>query len=33
MAGEVYRVLYEGKSPRQGLSDLLRRPLKDELDP
>ena len=33
MAGEVYRVLYEGKSPRQGLTDLLSRPLKDELDP
>jgi glycerol-3-phosphate dehydrogenase (NAD(P)+) len=33
MAREVYRVLYEGKSPRQGLTDLLSRPLKDELDP
>jgi glycerol-3-phosphate dehydrogenase (NAD(P)+) len=33
MAREVYRVLYEGKEPRQGLADLLSRPLKDELDP
>ena len=33
MAREVYRVLYEGKGPRQGLADLLSRPLKDELDP
>jgi glycerol-3-phosphate dehydrogenase (NAD(P)+) len=33
MAREVYRVLYEGKSPHQGLNDLLSRPLKDELDP
>jgi glycerol-3-phosphate dehydrogenase (NAD(P)+) len=27
---EVYRVLYEGKSPRQAVSDLLTRPLKKE---
>jgi glycerol-3-phosphate dehydrogenase (NAD(P)+) len=33
MAREVYRVLYEGKEPRQGLVELLNRPLKDELDP
>ncbi|MDR2947071.1 MAG: NAD(P)-dependent glycerol-3-phosphate dehydrogenase, partial [Candidatus Adiutrix sp.] len=33
MAREVYRVLYEGKEPRQGLVDLLTRRLKDELDP
>jgi glycerol-3-phosphate dehydrogenase (NAD(P)+) len=33
MAREVYRVLYEGKEPRQGMADLLSRPLKDELDP
>jgi glycerol-3-phosphate dehydrogenase (NAD(P)+) len=32
MAREVYRVLYEGKEPRQGLAELLNRPLKDELD-
>jgi glycerol-3-phosphate dehydrogenase (NAD(P)+) len=30
-AREVFRVLYEGKSPRQGLVDLLTRRLKDEL--
>jgi glycerol-3-phosphate dehydrogenase (NAD(P)+) len=29
-AREVYRVLYEGKSPRQGLVDLLTRRLKEE---
>ena len=33
MAREVYRVLYEGKEPRQGMVDLLTRKLKDELDP
>lgn len=33
MAREVYRVLYEGKEPRQGMVDLLTRRLKDELDP
>jgi glycerol-3-phosphate dehydrogenase (NAD(P)+) len=33
MAAEIYRVLYEGKEPRQAMADLLRRPLKDELDP
>ncbi|MDR0882052.1 MAG: NAD(P)-dependent glycerol-3-phosphate dehydrogenase [Candidatus Adiutrix sp.] len=33
MAREVYLVLYEGKEPRQGMVDLLTRPLKDELDP
>ena len=33
MAREVYRILYEGKSPRQGMVDLLTRRLKDELDP
>ncbi|MDR2725668.1 MAG: NAD(P)H-dependent glycerol-3-phosphate dehydrogenase, partial [Candidatus Adiutrix sp.] len=32
MAREIYRVLYEGKEPRQCLADLLSRPLKDELD-
>ena len=32
MAREVYRVLYENKEPRQGLTDLLSRPLKAELD-
>ena len=32
MAREVYRVLYEDKEPRQGLADLLSRPLKNELD-
>ena len=32
MAREVYRVLYEGKEPRQGLTELLSRPLKAELD-
>ena len=32
MAREVYLVLHEGKEPRQGLADLLTRPLKDELD-
>jgi glycerol-3-phosphate dehydrogenase (NAD(P)+) len=30
-AREVYRVLYEGKQPRQGLVDLLTRRLKEEL--
>ena len=29
-AREVFRVLYEGKSPRQGLVDLLTRRLKEE---
>jgi glycerol-3-phosphate dehydrogenase (NAD(P)+) len=29
-AREVYRVLYEGKHPRQGMVDLLTRRLKDE---
>ncbi len=33
MAHEVYQILYEGKEPRQGMVDLLTRPLKDELDP
>ena len=33
MAREVYRVLYEGKEPRQGMVDLLTRRLKDELEP
>jgi glycerol-3-phosphate dehydrogenase (NAD(P)+) len=27
---EVYRILYEGKAPRQALSDLMTRELKDE---
>ncbi|MDR3203418.1 MAG: NAD(P)-dependent glycerol-3-phosphate dehydrogenase [Deltaproteobacteria bacterium] len=31
MAREVYRVLYEDKSPRQGLVDLLTRRLKEEM--
>jgi glycerol-3-phosphate dehydrogenase (NAD(P)+) len=30
---EIYRVLYEGKAPRQGLVDLLTRRLKPELAP
>ncbi|MDR1308581.1 MAG: NAD(P)-dependent glycerol-3-phosphate dehydrogenase [Deltaproteobacteria bacterium] len=30
-AREVFRVLYEGKQPRQGLVDLLTRRLKDEI--
>jgi glycerol-3-phosphate dehydrogenase (NAD(P)+) len=30
---ETYRVLYEGKDPRQGLVDLLTRRLKSELPP
>ncbi len=29
---EVYRVLYEGKAPRQAVQDVLTRPLKKELD-
>ncbi|MBX3181214.1 MAG: NAD(P)-dependent glycerol-3-phosphate dehydrogenase [Polyangiaceae bacterium] len=29
---EVYRVLYEGKSPEQAVEDVLTRPLKRELD-
>ena len=33
IAREVYRILYEGKEPRQGMVDLLTRRLKDELDP
>jgi glycerol-3-phosphate dehydrogenase (NAD(P)+) len=33
VAREVYRVLYEGKSPRQGMVDLLTRKLKDEIHP
>jgi glycerol-3-phosphate dehydrogenase (NAD(P)+) len=33
VAREVYRVLYEGKSPRQGMVDLLTRRLKDEIHP
>ncbi|MDR1545963.1 MAG: NAD(P)-dependent glycerol-3-phosphate dehydrogenase [Deltaproteobacteria bacterium] len=33
MAREVYRVLYEGKQPRQGMVDLLTRRLKNELPP
>jgi glycerol-3-phosphate dehydrogenase (NAD(P)+) len=33
VAREVYRVLYEGKSPRQGMVDLLTRTLTDELPP
>ncbi|MDR2826844.1 MAG: NAD(P)-dependent glycerol-3-phosphate dehydrogenase [Candidatus Adiutrix intracellularis] len=32
MAREVYRIIYEAKEPRQGMVDLLTRPLKDELD-
>ncbi|MDR1050486.1 MAG: NAD(P)-dependent glycerol-3-phosphate dehydrogenase [Deltaproteobacteria bacterium] len=32
-AREVYRVLHEGKQPRQGLVDLLTRRLKEELPP
>ncbi|MDR1606804.1 MAG: NAD(P)-dependent glycerol-3-phosphate dehydrogenase [Deltaproteobacteria bacterium] len=32
-AREIYRVLHEGKDPRQGLVDLLTRRLKDELAP
>jgi glycerol-3-phosphate dehydrogenase (NAD(P)+) len=27
---EVYRILYEGKDPRQALRDLMKRELKDE---
>ncbi|MDR1578069.1 MAG: NAD(P)-dependent glycerol-3-phosphate dehydrogenase [Deltaproteobacteria bacterium] len=30
---EIYKVLHEGKDPRQGLVDLLTRRLKDELSP
>jgi glycerol-3-phosphate dehydrogenase (NAD(P)+) len=33
MAREVYRVLHEGKLPRQGMVDLLTRRLKRELSP
>jgi glycerol-3-phosphate dehydrogenase (NAD(P)+) len=33
VAREVHRVLYEGKSPRQGMVDLLTRKLKDEIYP
>jgi glycerol-3-phosphate dehydrogenase (NAD(P)+) len=33
VAREVYRVLHEGKSPRQGMVDLLTRRLKDEIHP
>jgi glycerol-3-phosphate dehydrogenase (NAD(P)+) len=30
ICGEVYRVLYEGKEPRQAVRDVLTRPLKKE---
>jgi glycerol-3-phosphate dehydrogenase (NAD(P)+) len=33
VAREVYRTLYEGKNPRQGMVDLLTRRLKDEFRP
>jgi glycerol-3-phosphate dehydrogenase (NAD(P)+) len=32
ICNEVYRVLYEGKPPRQAVHDVLTRPLKKELD-
>ena len=32
IAGEVYRVLYEGKDPRTAVRDVLTRPLKKEWD-
>jgi glycerol-3-phosphate dehydrogenase (NAD(P)+) len=30
ITSEVYRVLYEGKSPRQAVSDLMTRALRPE---
>ena len=30
ICNEVYNVLYEGKSPQEAVTDVLRRPLKKE---